>query len=42
MLGCNKNYTTPALNCMLKSSKGTILVFEKKGRNNSIKKEINI
>ena len=38
MLGYNKNYATPALNCTLKSSKRTLLISEinRRYRNNNI------
>jgi len=41
MLGCNKNYTTLALDCILKNSKGTILALEIRRiyRNNNIKED---
>jgi len=41
MLGYNKNYTTLALNCMLKNSKETILVLEinKRCRKNNIEND---
>ena len=41
MLGCNKNYTTLALNYILKNSKKTISVsgIEKKSQNTNIKEE---
>ena len=41
MLGCNKNYVTLALNCVLKNLKGMILVsgIERSYRNNNIKEE---
>jgi len=43
MLGYNKNYAKPALNCTLKDSKKTISVSEikRRDRNNNIKEEIN-
>ena len=42
MLEYNKNYIILALNCMLKNSKGMILVSEikKRNRNNNIKRRI--
>ena len=38
MLGCNKNYTTLALNCTLKNSKETISAsgIDKRYKNNNI------
>ena len=41
MLGYNKNYTTIALNCMLKNSKGTISALEinRRCRNNTIEND---
>ena len=39
MLGCNKNYATIALNCILKNSKRTLSTLEinRRYRNNNIK-----
>jgi len=39
MLGYNKNYAIPILNCILKNSKGIISVsrIERRGKNNNIK-----
>jgi len=39
MLGYNKNYAILALNCILKNSKGIILVsrIERRGKKNNIK-----
>jgi len=44
MLGCNKNYATLALNCILKNSEGIISVLEiyKRNRNKNIIVEKNI
>ena len=41
MLGCNKNYTTLALNYILRNLKETISVsgIEKKSQNTNIKEE---
>ena len=41
MLGYNKNYTTLALNCILKNLKRTISAsqIKRRGRNNNIKEE---
>jgi len=41
MLRCNMNYVIPALNYILKNSKGTISVLEieRRSRNNSIKRK---
>ena len=41
MLGYNKNYTTLALNCMLKNSKKTILAsdIDRRYRSNNIEND---